>query len=512
MLFMASTAASAVASNDLYVDQSNPNCPGSGTDLDPFCTIQAALDASVDGDLILVAAGQYMENVIIEMRDVTVQATSGASQTSINAGTQGSALTFRNPNGSTPEVDGFTLTGGSGTNGRGGGVYIDGASPTLRDCIIINNHTTGRGGGIHARNLSDLTMIGCEVGGNSSQIDGGGLFQSGGELSVTSSSFTYNSALDNGGGIYLRNSVSATVKGAHIAWNLCELQDGAGFYTEESDLQIFKSIFQRNFSWRNGSGLALTNNTTGTISSSLIIGNRAFRDGGALFMSASQIDLIGTNLIQNSCGNNGGGISAINNSNLTVSDALLRRNHSKGCHGGAAYLDSVNNAHFDNCLFLINRARYDGGAIYAENCSDSSFTRSVFGYNSANNGRGGAIHLISSSPTLDHCTLSRNTGDIEDCAIYGRNLSMPTITNSILWGDRGEELILVIGNKVSGTGSHLTHISHSIVEGISPENNNFDADPLFWNAQGNNYHLRANSPAIGQADDGSDVGAFQFGS
>ena len=89
---------------------------------------------------------------------------------------------------------------------------------------------------------------------------------------------------------------------------------------------------------------------------------------------------------------------------------------------------------------------------------------------------------------------------------------MPMITNSILWGDRGEELILVIGHKVSGTGSHLTNISYSNVEGIGPGNNNFDADPLFWNAQGNNYHLRVNSPAIGAADDGSDVGAFQFGS
>ena len=95
MLFMASTAASAVASNDLYVDQSNPNCPGSGTDLDPFCTIQAALDASVDGDLILVAPRQYMENVIIEMRDVTVRANSPAIGQADNGSDIG-ALQFAN--------------------------------------------------------------------------------------------------------------------------------------------------------------------------------------------------------------------------------------------------------------------------------------------------------------------------------------------------------------------------------------------------------------------------------
>lgn len=512
MLFLASTAAPAIANSDLYVDQANPNCPGSGTELDPYCTIQAALDASLDDDLILVSPGQYTECVIIEMRQVILRATAGPTQTTIHAGGQGSALTFRNPNGTEPEIEGFTISGGTGTDGRGGGVYIDNASPTLRDCIITNNHTAGRGGGIYARNLSDLTMIACGVTANSSQIDGGGLFQTGGELDLSQCSLTYNIAADNGGGIYIRNNVAASVKGSHIGWNLCQLQDGAGLYTEESDIQVFKCIFQRNFSWRNGSGLALNNNTTGQITSSLIIGNRAFRDGGAFFLNASQIDLINTDLIQNSCGNNGGGISACNNSALTVTGALLRRNHSKGCHGGAAYLDSVDNAQFNDCLFLINRARFDGGAIYAENCSNASFRRSVFGYNSANNGRGGAMHLISSSPILDHCTLSRNEGGIEDCAIYGRNLSTPTITNSILWGDRGEELILVIGNKVPGTGSHLANISHSDVEGISPGDNNFDADPSFVNPQNNNYHLRVNSPAIGQADDGSDIGAFQFGS
>lgn len=512
MLFLVSTAAPALAFNDLYVDQANPACPGSGTELDPYCTIQAALDASLDGDLILVAPGQYTECVIIEMRQVTVRATAGPSQTTIHAGGQGSALTFRNPNGTEPEVEGFTLTGGVGTGGRGGGVYIDNASPTLRDCLINNNHTAGRGGGVYARNLSDLTMIACHVIGNSSQIDGGGLFQTGGELALSGCSLNYNIAVDNGGGVYLRNSVAASIKSSHISWNHCQLQDGAGLYTEESDLQIFKSLFQRNFSLRNGSGLALNNNTTGQINSSLIIGNRAFRDGGAIFLNASQIDLISTDLIQNSCGHNGGGISAVNNSSLSVTDSLLRRNHSKGCHGGAAYLDSVDNAQFNDCLFLINRARHDGGAIYAENCSNSSFSGSVFGNNSANNGRGGAMHLVSSSPTIDHCTLSRNLGDFEDCAIYGRNLSMPTITNSILWGDRGEELILVIGHKVPGTGSQVPNISHSDIEGIGPGNNNFDADPLFWNPQGNNYRLRVNSPARGQADDGSDIGAFQFGS
>ena len=175
-------------------------------------------------------------------------------------------------------------------------------------------------------------------------------------------------------------------------------------------------------------------------------------------------------------------------------------------------MDSIDAMRIDACKFLTNKARYDGGGIYAVNCSDSVFKRCAFVKNYANNGFGGAFHLISTSPVIDHCSFSLNGSYLESSAIYGRNLSMPIIKDSILWGDLGAELILVIGNKTPGTGSNTTSVTHSNIEGGWPGANNHDMDPLFVAPINGDLHLHPTSPMRGLASDGTDLGAYPFSS
>ena len=236
------------------------------------------------------------------------------------------------------------------------------------------------------------------------------------------------------------------------------------------------------------------------------------RDGGGALISAAQLSAHRSHLLQNSCGRNGGGMTAINGAEIDIYQSLLRRNHSKGCHGGAIYMDSVDNLLIDTCQFLTNMARYDGGGIYAVNCSNSSFLRCGFAKNFANSGRGGAFHLESTSPSINYCTFTLNGGQFESSAIYGRNLSMPRIKNSIMWGDVGAEIVLVIGSEIPGTGPNTTSVTFTDIEGGWPGTNNFDADPRFVDAQGGDMRLRALSPARGASEDGSDLGAYQYGS
>jgi len=47
----------------IHVDAGNCPGPGDGSELDPYCSIQAAIDAAVDTDEILVAPGTYTENI-----------------------------------------------------------------------------------------------------------------------------------------------------------------------------------------------------------------------------------------------------------------------------------------------------------------------------------------------------------------------------------------------------------------------------------------------------------------
>ena len=67
-----------VLAGEWYVDVVNCNggTGGSGTQADPFCRIQDAINAAWDGDTIHIAPGTYYENLIVD-RDLMLVGTVG---------------------------------------------------------------------------------------------------------------------------------------------------------------------------------------------------------------------------------------------------------------------------------------------------------------------------------------------------------------------------------------------------------------------------------------------------
>ena len=53
-------------------------------------------------------------------------------------------------------LDGFTITGGNadgtGDGAYGGGIFCDGTSPTISDCLIAGNHAGVSGGAVYSLN------------------------------------------------------------------------------------------------------------------------------------------------------------------------------------------------------------------------------------------------------------------------------------------------------------------------------------------------------------------------
>ena len=52
-----------VRADVIIVDAANCPGPGDGSELDPYCSIQTAIDNSVDTDEIVVAPGTYLEAI-----------------------------------------------------------------------------------------------------------------------------------------------------------------------------------------------------------------------------------------------------------------------------------------------------------------------------------------------------------------------------------------------------------------------------------------------------------------
>ncbi len=111
-------------------------------------TIQAGIDAAVDGDTVAVLPGTYSGPGNTEIRfnakALVLRSTDGAGSTIIDGAGVARAFSFRNSAGPDPVIEGFTMINGNGGN-QGGAIECFAYSPVIRQCVFVNN--TARYGG-----------------------------------------------------------------------------------------------------------------------------------------------------------------------------------------------------------------------------------------------------------------------------------------------------------------------------------------------------------------------------
>ncbi len=142
-------------------------------------TIRAAINAAMDGDEVVVAQGEYFENINFNGKAITVRSTNPTDagvvmHTIINGGGSGSVVTCDSGEGPGTVLKGLTMAGGTGTSVEnppgsgvfelwGGGMYNDSSSPTVTSCSFIGNSATN-GGGMVNNNNSNPTVANCVFG------------------------------------------------------------------------------------------------------------------------------------------------------------------------------------------------------------------------------------------------------------------------------------------------------------------------------------------------------------
>ena len=169
-------------------------------------TIAAAISASVDGDVIDIAAGIYTEHSLSTSgKAITIQGAldaSGGPLTTIDAQQNGRIFIINSGEGANTVIQHLVITGGGGPSASpGGGIYCFGAAPIIRGCTISGNTTSTSGGGIFLER-SNATITDCSIESNTANLEGGGIIAIDSSPTITNCSITSNTA-SNGGGLHI---------------------------------------------------------------------------------------------------------------------------------------------------------------------------------------------------------------------------------------------------------------------------------------------------------------------
>jgi hypothetical protein len=249
---------------------------------DNYSTIQGAIDASSNGDTIIVRAGTYFERLVdFKGRAIHLKSEQGPAFTMIDALGAGSVVAFTSGEFRTSILEGFTIT-----NGNNSGVYIDESHPTIRNNVITGNQGQWNGGGIYASGVSSLVEPLIEnnhIFGNSATRGGGiALEYTSSRTGVFGNNIQGNSASREGGGIYgfgVKGRVDSNIIRNNNAVNNQGI--GGGLYFGYSGVEIVNNFIEGN-SATYGGGIAggegghkVLNNT--------IYGNSAAKEGGGLW-------------------------------------------------------------------------------------------------------------------------------------------------------------------------------------------------------------------------------------
>jgi len=214
-------------------------------------TIQAGIDAAINGDTVLVHPGTYVENINFNGKDIIVSSlflttgdTSYISTTVIDGSQNGSVVKFENNEKSTAILSGFTITNGSAQSG--GGIFCHGSSPSLMNMIVIGNAASS-GGGIYCQN-SNTKLFDVIVYGNIASGEGGGISCYAASPNLVNITIKKNTASSVGGGISSADWSHPDLVNVIICENTASL--GGGIYCGLSgNPTIYHSAIYGNSDW-----------------------------------------------------------------------------------------------------------------------------------------------------------------------------------------------------------------------------------------------------------------------
>lgn len=272
-----------------------------------YQTIQSAINAANDGDVVLVYPGERREMLNFRGKTIVLQSQNPGDietiEKTIITHDTGPIITLKDIENN-PIIRGFTFRGGDSMNG--GAIHIDNSSPTISHSIFENNQAT-YGGAIY-------------------------VFY-GEETVITENTFKDNSALEHGGALSIRYSPRTSI--THNVFLQNTANEGGAVHISSSDKCIlYENTFEENEAQSNGGALRIFSSKDIEIKSSTIKKNRAEINGGGLHLQRAEVDITLTNIRENTSLQDGAGLYLMLSSAPKVYNNSIALNTAGGMGGG----------------------------------------------------------------------------------------------------------------------------------------------------------------------------------
>lgn len=307
---------------------------------------------------------------------------------------------------------------------RGGGVYVEQASITIKDSTLDNNHAkhtdgsqaSSEGGGLSVRGGKDVTLDNTKVTNNSAK-DGGGIWvRDDIDTNVTiknNCKITGNKSVYAGGGVMVRQDfnkkIGISIENSTIENN--SAANGGGIYLiRKAHLDLKNTSVSNNHAVYGGALFLTQGASVSSSEKTTMNNNNTTLGGGSLWVeSGSSAELFDTDLSHNTATKYGGAVYVSANSKATLTKVTLSDNHA--ATGGALFLFSNSHATLNNTQFTENTAT-NGGGIYIWDATSSVTANSgtALTNNSAN--KGGAIYNGGTLTLADGTTVAGNSADV----------------------------------------------------------------------------------------------------
>ena len=316
------------------------------------------------------------------------------------------------------ELKGLTFQGNSSTSTSSKGAAIQvssGCSLTLVNCNVMGNtSTTGLGGGIYVSSGA-LTLIDSNVSGNTSggtASKGGAIYVDSGSLDATRAVFSGNSAND-GGGIYVKNG-SASFNGCYFRENSATSGDGGALYMTGATLHASNVSFLSNTSSRDGGAFYVDGEGDSILDRISFTGNQA-ENGGAVYQDSLSLTITDARFDYNVATQNGAGFYVCQNALTLINKGSFLQNTST-VSGGAIY--NAGWLELNDSELNMNSAQKSGGGLHSSNyfeISHTSFSDNSAGIN------GGAVYSKSDLLSWLFNSKIENSSAYEGAGVYNES-------------------------------------------------------------------------------------------